>query len=523
MGQADQTHLRRAVVGLTEVAVQTRRGCGHDDAPVLLFAHVHPCWLRHVERAAQVDVDHRVDEIRGHVVEALVAQDAGVVHHDVDAPEGVERGLDDGLPAFGRGHGVGVGDGLAPGGFDLVDHLLGRARVTARTVDRATDVVHDDECAPAREQDRMFTAEPAARAGDDRHLAVESEVRHRHSVDRPARAGPTVAGRGPVPPRRAPARLDRVRAVRATGDGGVGVVEVVATAPDHARDPVRVRMRSCGICGSDLHLAAWNIPVTLGHEFAGVLDDGTAVAVQPIVWCGACDRCLAGEPQQCRTGLSRLHGVSVDGGLADEVIVDRSCLVPLPEGASPEIGALVEPLAVAGHALGRVSLDSGARILVIGGGSIGLALVAVARGRGIEVDLTARYAHQHEAGERLGARRELETEYDVVVDAAGSQSSFDDAITRVRPGGTIVVAATYWDGVSFGSNLLGKEAHVVPAAMYGHDHDAREFETAAALLGSRPEIADALISHRFGLDDAAEAFRVSGDRASGAIKIVLGP
>ena len=314
-----------------------------------------------------------------------------------------------------------------------------------------------------------------------------------------------------------------MRAVRATGDGGVGVVQVDATVPDHARDPVRVRIRSCGICGSDLHLAGWNVPVTLGHEFAGVLDDGTAVAVQPNVWCGECDRCAAGDTHLCRTGLSRLHGVSLDGGLADEVIVDRSCLVALPDGVSPDIGALVEPLAVAAHALHRVTLERGARILVIGGGSIGLSVIAVAQAAGVDVDLGARYAHQHAAGERLGANRSLADEYDVVVDAAGSQASLDEAVTRVHPGGTIVVAATYWDPVSFGSDLLIKEAKVLPASMYGHDHGAREFDTAAALLGARSEIADVLISHRFGLDDATEAFRVSGDRASGAIKVVLAP
>jgi len=75
----------------------------------------------------------------------------------------------------------------------------------------------------------------------------------------------------------------------------VAVVDVDVTAPAHATDPVRVRVRSCGICASDLHLAAWNLPVTLGHEFAGVLDDGTPVAVQPNAWCGTCDRCRAGE------------------------------------------------------------------------------------------------------------------------------------------------------------------------------------------------------------------------------------
>ena len=122
----------------------------------------------------------------------------------------------------------------------------------------------------------------------------------------------------------------------------------------------------------------------------------------------------------------------------------------------------------------------------------------------------ARDDHQHAAGERLGARRSLADEYDVVVDAAGSQGSLDEAVTRVRPGGTIVVAATYWDPVSFGSDLLLKEARVLPSSTYGHDHGVREFELAAIVLADQPDLADVLISHRFPLDDAAEAFRCVG-------------
>ena len=327
-----------------------------------------------------------------------------------------------------------------------------------------------------------------------------------------------------------------MRAVRASGDGGVAVVDVETVVPAHATDPVRVRVRSCGICASDLHLAAWNLPVTLGHEFAGVLDDGTPVAVQPNAWCGECDRCLAGETQLCRHGASRLHGVSVDGGLADEVVVDRRCLVPLASGVDPAVGALVEPLAVGTHAAGRVAVDPGDRVLVIGGGSIGLATVAALGARGIDVDLVARHAHQRAGGELLGAgvpvvEKGGADEYGAVVDAAGTQTSLDDAIARVRPGGTIVVVATYWEPVAIGTALLTKEARLVPSAMYGHDahgaHDhaagASEFEAAAALLAARPEVVDALVHHRFGLDDATEAFRVAGDRAAGAIKVLLEP
>jgi threonine dehydrogenase-like Zn-dependent dehydrogenase len=290
---------------------------------------------------------------------------------------------------------------------------------------------------------------------------------------------------------------------------------------------VSERERTRGICASDLHLAAWNLPVTLGHEFAGVLDDGTPVAVQPNAWCGACDRCLAGETQLCRVGASRLHGVSVDGGLADEVVVDRRCHVPLALGVEPALGALVEPLAVGVHAAGRAAVDAGDRVLVIGGGSIGLATVAALRHRGFDVDLVARHAHQRAGGELLGANVRLGDDYGAVIDAAGTQSSLDGAVARVRPGGAVVVVATYWEPVTIDAALLTKEVRIVPSAMYGHpggiDGGASQFEAAAALLAARPEVVDALVHHRFGLDDAPEAFRVAGDRAAGAIKVLLEP
>lgn len=318
-----------------------------------------------------------------------------------------------------------------------------------------------------------------------------------------------------------------MRSVRASGDGGVAVVDVEAAAPPHASDPVVVHVRSCGICASDLHLAAWNLPVTLGHEFAGVLDDGTAVAVQPNAWCGECDRCRAGATQLCRVGASRLHGVSVDGGLADEVVVDRRSLVPLAAGVDPAIGALVEPLAVGVHAAGRVGVEPGERVLVIGGGSIGLTTVAALGAHGLGVDLVARHPQQRAAGELLGAGSSLAPEYGAVIDAAGTQSSLDEAIARVRPGGAVVVVATYWGPVTIDATLLTKEARLVPSAMYGHTGHVHggpsEFATAASLLAARPEVVDALVHHRFGLDDAPEAFRVAADRAQGAVKVLLEP
>ncbi|MGZ4704669.1 MAG: zinc-dependent alcohol dehydrogenase [Acidimicrobiales bacterium] len=312
-----------------------------------------------------------------------------------------------------------------------------------------------------------------------------------------------------------------MRAVRNT-DAGIEVVDVAPVEPGDGL--VRVRVRSSGICGSDLHLIEWGpMPVTLGHEFAGLLDDGTEVAVQPQTPCLECDLCRAGDDHLCRTLLSRTHGVSIDGGLADEVLVDPRAVIPLPPGVSLDDAGLVEPLAVAVHAAHLAPIEAGQRVLVIGGGSIGLSAVAALLHRGVAPDLFARHAHQVEAGARLGGAATLGADYDVVVDAAGSQAAVDQAFELVRPGGTVVAMATYWAPVQVGLAMTTKEVRFVASSGYGHHHGAREFAVAADLLAAVPELPDALVTHRFGLDDAPEAFRVAGDRAAGAIKVQLSP
>jgi threonine dehydrogenase-like Zn-dependent dehydrogenase len=314
--------------------------------------------------------------------------------------------------------------------------------------------------------------------------------------------------------------------VRSDGQGGVAVVDVEPHAPHYATDPVRVRVSSASICGSDLHLLSWNLQATLGHEFAGVLDDGTAVAVQPNAPCGECEYCTAGRDHLCRVSADRVLGIFADGGLADEVIVDRTDLLPLPAGLGADVAALVEPCAVALHAVHLSGIHGDAppeRVLAIGAGSIGLAVVAMARAHGADVDLIARHASQRAAGERLGAQFALADSYDVVIDSAGTQSSLDEAIERVRPGGTVVVPATWFDPVQLGVSLAMKEAHLVPSYLYAHHHGVREFQEAAEALANNPEIADTIVTHRFGLDDAPEAFRVAADRAAGTIKVVIQP
>ena len=185
-----------------------------------------------------------------------------------------------------------------------------------------------------------------------------------------------------------------MRAVR-TLSGQVHVVDV----PMPQGDGIRVRIRSAGICSSDLHLiaAGWPITSTLGHEMAGELSDGTRVAIEPIAPCGHCDSCTRGEYSVCRRGAGMIYGVSQDGGMADEIIVPSRCLVRLPDGVPTSNACLVEPLAVALHGLRRVPLDPREPIAIVGAGSLGLCTAAMAKPYVSGVTLFARHDAQREA------------------------------------------------------------------------------------------------------------------------------
>ncbi len=303
-----------------------------------------------------------------------------------------------------------------------------------------------------------------------------------------------------------------------------GGIRLVPPAAEPVEGNVRVTVVSSGICGSDLHLASmgpsWAI---LGHEFSGTLDDGSPVAVLPVVRCGVCDRCLAGVEQQCRNALGAMYGVSLDGGLADEAWVDPSCAVPLPDGLASDHANLVEPLAVALHGVNRAGVVDGMRVLVLGAGPIGLCTIAAACHLGAAVDLEGHRPSRMAVGERLGASVTVGTDYDVVLDAAGTQSSLDRATEAARPGGTIGILGTYWSPVELGLAFQMKELTLLPSFTYGHHHGVQEFAEATRVLHAVPDLPDALITHHFGLDDAAEAFRVAADRDEDPIKVVIHP
>ena len=290
---------------------------------------------------------------------------------------------------------------------------------------------------------------------------------------------------------------------------------------------VRVKVSSVGICGSDLHLLTSGFPITstLGHEIAGVTANGIPVAIEPIVACGHCTYCLAGEYNLCVQGaFATTMGVGRDGGMAEEMIVPERCLVPLPSGLAVADACLIEPLAVALHGLILSGATSRDRIAIIGGGSIGQCAVAGAKAITNDVSLVARHDSQKAAGERLGAHLGAEGTYDLVVDCAGTSASLAECVGFAKPGGTLLLLATYWEGLTLpGFEVTGKQLKIVTSASYARHGMVRDVDVAASLMARNPAIAEAIITHRLPLDAAVEAFDIAGNRAAGAIKVTLSP
>jgi 2-desacetyl-2-hydroxyethyl bacteriochlorophyllide A dehydrogenase len=283
---------------------------------------------------------------------------------------------------------------------------------------------------------------------------------------------------------------------------------------------VLVAVRSVSICGSDLSYLRRGSTRIAGHEIAGTTPDGTAVVVNAVAGCGRCPHCRQDRGNLCaRAGLDIL-GLTVDGGLAEFFRVPARRLIPLPPGLRVEDASIVEPGAVAWHACAAAPIGPGQRVAVVGGGAIGqlAVLAAAALGAG-EIALEARHPYQQELAGRFGAAVP-EGQYDVVIEAAGSESALARAMELARPRGTVATVGVYPGGIAWPyREAFRKEIRTVPSMGY----TAGELHAVAGMLAARPDAVDALITHRFGIGDAAGAFAVAARRAPGTVKVVVHP
>jgi L-iditol 2-dehydrogenase len=344
--------------------------------------------------------------------------------------------------------------------------------------------------------------------------------------------------------------MAQMTAARYTGSSGVEVVRRERPAPAAAE--VIVRVRACGICGSDLHIfAREQVPaLTPGHEFCGEvveapagagLPPGARVIVEPDVHCGDCLYCQMGRHNLC-TRLQIMGVIGRDGGFAEYVAAPARLLFPMPEGMTWEQGALIEPLAVNVRAVGLAGVEMGDTVAVLGAGSIGLTAILAARAAGAaRVVATAKYPHQAEAalragatdlvelpGQTLGAEVKRLTEgrgVDVVIDSIGADSeTFADALASLRRGGTLALVGAFSAPVTLNmTQVMSREFRILGSvchALRGHHHD---FQRAIDLVAAGRVSLDALVTHRVPLADAPDAFRIAADKRSGALKVHILP
>ena len=328
--------------------------------------------------------------------------------------------------------------------------------------------------------------------------------------------------------------------------------------PEPAEGQAVIEVATCGICGSDLSSYKGGLGTrpgqVLGHEFSGRvlaapgvegLAEGDRVTVRPLIPCGACDRCRAGDVHLCEAGRELDIGYGSAGAFAERVLVPRAIvgqtIFKLPDSVSDRAGALVEPLAVALRAARLGETRPGDVAVVFGLGIIGLAAVhwLKSMGAGTVVasdpsELRRRSAQEHGADVVVDPVSESTVEAvaavtgpglygagaraDVVLECSGATPVFTDAIRVARSGANVVIAALYKSKVELQPNrLVEKELTLRGSFGYRDEFPAviAEFERG----GLDPE---RLISHTFPLDQIQEAFATQAD-ASRSLKVTVNP
>jgi L-iditol 2-dehydrogenase len=292
-----------------------------------------------------------------------------------------------------------------------------------------------------------------------------------------------------------------------------------------------VRTLAVGICGSDLHVFEGrhpfvHYPVFPGHEVAGTIievgpevDDkwrGSLVTLEPSLTCGVCDACRLGHYNVCEN--LKVMGFQAPGGMAESFIAPIRNLHALPEGTPPEIGAMIEPLAVAAHAVALTDVR-GRSVGVVGAGTIGLLVAQVARAYGAaQVVVADLLDPRRRLAQQLGfTLSERLSRHDTVLECVGVEEALDAAIRATRKGGTVILVGVYGGPTSIPAALVQDWELILRGSLM---YTFRDYREAIRLVTADLVNLAALISHRYSLGEVAQAFGMALERAQ-AQKVIL--
>jgi len=300
---------------------------------------------------------------------------------------------------------------------------------------------------------------------------------------------------------------------------------------------VLVKVEACGICGTDVHIVEGvsrsTPPIVLGHEYAGVVEEcgsavqglapGDYVAVDPNISCGTCYYCRRGLVHLCAN--LRALGVDIDGGMAEFSLVPAAQAYRLPKEMPHELAPFVEPVSCAVHGIDKANIHAGDTVVIIGGGTIGLVMLQLARNAGSSHILVLEpIGHKRAMARTLGADAVLDPGMvgaeeavhdfvgvgaDVVIDCAGKVETARSAIQFARRGGTVEL---------FGVAPIGQTIPVEPNRVYfkeltivGSYVNPNTFDRAIAVLASGRVRFDGFPITRFPLEGIHDALQAQAE------------
>ncbi|AJH01813.2 galactitol-1-phosphate 5-dehydrogenase [Clostridium beijerinckii] len=321
--------------------------------------------------------------------------------------------------------------------------------------------------------------------------------------------------------------------------------------PKVEKDKVLIKVKACGICGSDVPRArdgaVHSFPQVVGHEFSGDIVEigsevegykvGDRVTAAPLIPCRKCENCEKGKPAMC-TNYSFI-GSREQGAMAEYVAVPSRNLIKLADNVTYEQGACIEPITVALHGVERVNIISGKKAIVYGCGTIGILLMQCLKAKGIEKiyvididDFKLSIAKELGAYEVINPLKIGVKEYfykhgkvDYVFETAGVNFIQSEVLNLVDRLGSVVYVGTAHKDVIIDyktfENILRGELNVTGSWMsYSAPFPGSEWKAAVEYLESGKINVDKIITHRFKLEDGYRAFEAMLSKEENSIKVM---